>query len=183
VIEALTATLFALTAVRFGASWSLPAELLFVAGIIALAAVDLERYLLPRAILYPTLALVAAALGIAAVVTDHWGRLGVALACSAAIFALFFLLHFARPGWLGFGDVRLAALLGLALGWMGPWYLVLGLIAANLAGAAVGIALMMKGEASATTRLPYGLFLGAGCVSALLVGAPIINWYSGHLTA
>jgi leader peptidase (prepilin peptidase)/N-methyltransferase len=183
VIEALTAGLFVLTAVRFGASWTLPAELFFVAGIIALGAVDLERYRLPRAILYPTLALVAGALIVAAAVTGHWHRLVVAVACSAVIFALFFLLHFARPGWLGFGDVRLAALLGLALGWMGPWYLILGLIAANLAGAVVGIALMTKGRASASTRLPYGLFLGAGCVSALLVGAPIISWYSAHLTA
>jgi leader peptidase (prepilin peptidase)/N-methyltransferase len=161
----------------------LPAELVFAAGIIALGAVDLERYRLPRAILYPTMGLVAVALVLAASATHHWARLGMAVACSGAIFALFFLLHFARPGWLGFGDVRLAALLGLALGWMGPWYLALGLIAANLAGATVGIALMMRGRATATTRLPYGLFLGAGCVSALLVGAPIISWYSGHLTA
>ena len=58
VVEALTAVLFALTAVRLGASWSLPAELAFVGGLIALAAVDLERFLLPRAILYPTLGLV-----------------------------------------------------------------------------------------------------------------------------
>ena len=62
IVEALTAVLFVLTAVRFGASSTLPAELFFVAGIVALAAVDLERYLLPRAILYPVSALVGAGL-------------------------------------------------------------------------------------------------------------------------
>jgi leader peptidase (prepilin peptidase)/N-methyltransferase len=181
IVETLTAVLFALTAVRLGASWSLPAELAFVAGVVALAAVDWERYLLPRAILYPTLTLVAVALLAAAAETGRWARLGVAVACGVGAFAVFFGIHFARPAWLGFGDVRLAALLGLALGWMGPWYLVIGFMAANLAGAIVGIGLMVAGRATRTTPLPYGVFLGGGCVLALLVGAPLISWYSEHL--
>jgi leader peptidase (prepilin peptidase)/N-methyltransferase len=182
IVEALTAVLFALTAVRLGPSWSLPAELAFVGGIVALAAVDLERYLLPRAILYPTLALVGAGLVLAAAITGRWGRLGVAVACSAAAFLTFFAIHFVRPRWLGFGDVRLAALLGLALGWLGPWYLVIGFLAANLIGAVVGIGLMIVGKASRTTALPYGVFLGAGSIIALLVAGPIISWYSHHLS-
>jgi leader peptidase (prepilin peptidase) / N-methyltransferase len=181
VIEALTAVLFALTAVRLGASWSLPGELAFVAGSTALAAVDLERYLLPRAILYPTLVVVAVALLTAAAATHRWGRLGIASLCAAGAFAIFFAIHSARPAWLGFGDVRLAALLGLALGWMGPWYLAIGFMAANLAGAGVGVALMLAGKATRTTRLPYGVFLGSGSVLALFIGAPIIAWYSHHL--
>jgi leader peptidase (prepilin peptidase)/N-methyltransferase len=180
-IEALTAALFALTAVRFGTSWSLPAELAFVGGVIALAAVDLERYLLPRAILYPTLTLVAVGLLVAAAATDHWGRLAVAVWCAAGAFAVFFAIHFVRPAWLGFGDVRLAGLLGLALGWLGPWYLVIGFLAANLVGAALGLGLMAAGRASRSTALPYGVFLGAGAVLALLIGASVIAWYSHHL--
>jgi leader peptidase (prepilin peptidase)/N-methyltransferase len=181
IVEALTAVLFALTAVRLGPSWSLPAELAFVGGIVALAAVDLERYLLPRAILYPTLALVGALLVVAAAVTGRWGRLGVAVVCSAAAFLTFFAIHFVRPRWLGFGDVRLAALLGLALGWMGPWYLVVAFLAANLIGAIVGVGLMIVGKASRTTALPYGVFLGVGSIFALLLAGPIISWYSHHL--
>jgi leader peptidase (prepilin peptidase) / N-methyltransferase len=180
-VEALTAILFALLAIRLGASWSLPAEIAFVGGLIALAAVDLERYLLPRAILYPTLALAVGGLLLAASVTDHWVRLGVAALCGAGAFGTFFAIHFVRPAWLGFGDVRLAALLGLALGWMGPWYLVIGFMIANLAGAGVGIGLMLAGKATRTTALPYGVFLAGGSVLALLVGAPIISWYSHHL--
>lgn len=182
-IEALTALLFVLTAVRIGVSWSLPGELAFVAGLIALASVDLERYLLPRAILYPTLALVGAGLLTAASVSGDWGRFGRAAACCAAAFLVFFLIHAARPGWMGFGDVRLASLLGLALGWMGPWYLVIGVLAANLAGALLGIILMLAGKATRKTALPYGVFLGSGAVFALLAGGPIIAWYSHHLVA
>jgi leader peptidase (prepilin peptidase)/N-methyltransferase len=180
-VEVLTGLLFALTAVRLGASWSLPGELAFVGGVIALAAVDLERYLLPRAILYPTAALVGAGLLLAAAVTGHWGRLGVAVACAAGAFAVFFAINFVRPSWLGFGDVRLAALLGFALGWMGPWYLVVAFLVANLVGAVVGVTLMATGKATRTTALPYGVFLGAGAVLALLIAGPIISWYSHHL--
>jgi leader peptidase (prepilin peptidase)/N-methyltransferase len=181
VVEALTAVLFALTAVRFGTSWTLPAELAFVAGVIALAAVDFERFLLPRAIFYPTLALVGAFLVLAAAITGRWGRLGVAIACAAAAFAAFFIINFVWPAGLGFGDVRLAALLGLALGWLGPWYVVVGFLAACFLGALVGIGLMLAGKASRKTALPFGVFLGAGCILALLTAAPLIDWYSRHL--
>lgn len=181
IVEGLTAALFALTAVRFGASWTLPAELAFVAVLIALAAVDLERYLLPRAILYPGGALVVVGLVVAATATHRWGRLGIAALCGVGAFALFFAIHFARPAWLGFGDVRLAALLGFGLGWIGPWYLFIGFMAANLAGALLGLSLMVAGRATRTTALPYGVFLGAGSILAVLVAAPIIAWYSHHL--
>jgi leader peptidase (prepilin peptidase)/N-methyltransferase len=131
--------------------------------------------------LYPALLLVSIGLLVAAAETGRWGRLGIAIACSTGAFGAFFAIHFVRPAWLGFGDVRLAALIGLALGWLGPWYLVIGFMAANLAGAALGLALMVAGKATRTTPLPYGVFLGGGSVLAILVGAPIIDWYSHHL--
>ena len=94
---------------------------------------------------------------------------------------VFFIINFVSSAWLGFGDVRLAALLGLALGWVGPWYLLIGFMAANLAGAVVGVSLMLAGKATRRTALPYGVFLAAGSFFALFVGAPIIAWYSHHL--
>ena len=181
IVEALTAVLFALTAVRLGVSWTLPAELAFVGGLIALAAIDLERYLLPRAVVYPTLVLVGAGLVVAAAATGRWSRLVVALLCGLGAFLAFFAVHYARPAWLGFGDVRLAGLLGLALGWLGPWYLLVGFMAANLAGAVVGVGLILAGKATRRTALPYGVFLGIGSVFALLLGGTIIAWYSHHL--
>lgn len=174
--------LFLLVAVRFGASWSLPAELAFTAGLIALAAVDLERFLLPRAILYPTAAVVVTLLLVAAGVKNQWHRLGIAVLCAAAAFAVFFAINFIRPAWMGFGDVRLAGLIGLALGWLGAWTVVFGFMVANLLGALVGIGLMTVGKASRRTALPYGVFLAAGSIVAVLVAAPVIHWYTSHLT-
>lgn len=180
IIEALTGLLFCVTALRLGAHWTLLAELLFVGGLVALAAIDIERFLLPRAIVYPTAVLVAAALVVAAGLEGHWRRLGVAAVCAAVSFALFFVINFVRPAWMGFGDVRLAGLIGLALGWLGAWYVVVGFMAANLLGAILGIGLMVAGRATRRTALPYGVFLAAGSIVAILVGGPVIHWYHSH---
>ena len=180
-VEALAAVVFGLIAARLGASWSLPAELAFAAGLLALAAVDLERYLLPRAILYPTVAIVGVLLLVAAIATGEWRKLGIAAVCSAGAFAFFFAINFIRPSWMGFGDVRLAGLIGAALGWLSPWHLLIGFMIANLAGAVLGIALMISGRATRRTALPYGVFLAVGSILAILVGAPIVHWYHAHL--
>ncbi|MFD7558394.1 prepilin peptidase [Streptomyces sp. NPDC059533] len=176
-LEALTAALFVAEALHFGRSPVLPAVLVFTAGLLALAACDAEHFLLPRKLVYPTLALTAACLLAAAAATGRWDRLGVTAACGVGGFAVFFLLHWVRPAWLGFGDVRLAGLLGTGLGWFGPWYLVFALLAGSAAGLVLGIALMAAGRATRQTRLPFGVFLAAGAIAALLVGAPVIHWY------
>ncbi|WP_030767682.1 MULTISPECIES: prepilin peptidase [unclassified Streptomyces] len=176
-LEALTAALFVAEALRFGWSPTLPAELVFTAGLLALAACDAELFLLPRRLVYPTLGLTAACLLAAAAATGQWYRLGVTAACGVGAFAVFFALHWARPAWLGFGDVRLAGLLGTGLGWLGPWYVVLAVLAGSLAGLLVGIALMATGRATRSTRLPFGLFLAAGAIATLLAGAPVVHWY------
>ncbi|WP_449485356.1 prepilin peptidase [Streptomyces avidinii] len=176
-VEALTALLFAAEALRFGWSETLPAALVFTAGLLALAACDAELFLLPLRLVYPTLGLTAACLLAAAAATGQWQRLGVTAACGAGAFAVFFALHWVRPAWLGFGDVRLAGLLGTGLGWLGPSHLVFALLAGSLAGLLVGIALMAAGRATRHTRLPFGVFLAAGAIAALLVGAPVVHWY------
>ncbi|MEU6050656.1 prepilin peptidase [Streptomyces xanthochromogenes] len=177
-VEALTAVLFLAEAMRFGRSETLPAELVFTAGLLALAACDAERFLLPRRLIYPTLGLTTACLLAAAAATGQWHRLGVTAACGVGAFAVFFTLHWVRPAWLGFGDVRLAGLLGTGLGWLGPWHLVFALLAGSFAGLLVGIALMAAGRATRQTRLPFGVFLAAGAIAAILVGAPVIHWYA-----
>ncbi|MGV9266162.1 prepilin peptidase [Kitasatospora sp. NPDC003701] len=176
-LEALTGILFLAEALRFGRSAVLPAELAFTAGLLALAACDAERFLLPKRLLYPTLGLTAALLLAAATATGQWQRLGVTAACGAGGFAVFFALHWARPAWLGFGDVRLAGLLGTGLGWLGPSHLVLALLAGSAAGLLVGVVLIASGRATRRTRLPFGVFLAAGAIAAILVGAPVVQWY------
>lgn len=173
VVELLTGAIFALVALRFGWSPTLPAMLVFVAGLIALAFCDLDHLVLPKRIVYPTGVLVGVALLAAAAGTGDWHRLWVALACAGGGFVVFFAIHFASPRSLGFGDVRLAPLISGTLGWLGVGYAVIGFLLANFLGALVGVALIAARRSSRKTPLPYGVFLAAGAVIALPLGGVV----------
>jgi leader peptidase (prepilin peptidase) / N-methyltransferase len=173
-VEIATAALFAGLAARLGYNWELPAILALFAGLLALSYIDVEQLVLPKKIVYPTLALEAALLVMAAAATGEWDKLLVAIICAAAWFALFFLMNFASPKILGFGDVRLAPLLGLGLGWFGWRYVVLGFFAANLIGAVVGVVLIEMKKMSRSQPIPYGVFLALGAALAVFAGPELI---------
>ena len=84
-------------------------------------------------------------------------------------------MNFASPRILGFGDVRLSLVLGLALGWLGVGYVLLGFFAANVIGAVLGIVLIATKRMSRTDRIPYGVFLACGCAVAVFVGPELLS--------
>lgn len=170
-VEALTGALFVGVALRFGWSWSLPAELILVAGLVALSFIDLEHMLLPKVVVYPLGGGVLAGLVLAAAVEGQWRRLGIAAACAGAEFALLFAINFASPRSLGFGDVRLGPVIALALGWIGWRWAFLGFVAANLVGAVVGIVLIALRRAGRRTPVPFGVFLAIGAYAAMMVAS------------
>jgi leader peptidase (prepilin peptidase)/N-methyltransferase len=174
-IEAATAGLFAGVAARFGFSWSLPAYLVLAAGLLALACTDLEHLLLPKRIVYPVLGLVGVLLVMAAAVTHHWHDLLIAALCAIVWFVIFFALNAVSPRLLGFGDVRLAPVLGLALGWLGVRYALLGFFAANLVGAILGVSLIVTKRMSRQQQIPYGVFLALGTLLAVFAGPELLR--------
>jgi leader peptidase (prepilin peptidase)/N-methyltransferase len=169
-VEAATAALFAGVALRFGVHAALPAYLVMVAGLFALACIDVETRLLPRRLVYLVFALVVVLLAVATAFTGHWRPLELAAAFSAGWYALFFAINLVDKRLLGFGDVRLALVLGFGLGWLGVPAVLIGFFGANLLGAAVGVALLLAKRSSRTTPLPYGAFLALGAVVAIYVG-------------
>jgi leader peptidase (prepilin peptidase)/N-methyltransferase len=169
-VELLGGVLLGAAAWKFGLTWALPTYLVVFAGLLALSATDVIGLVLPRRIVYPTLALETGLMLVAAIATHRWQAFGVALACGAAWFALFFALNFASPRLMGFGDVRLAPILGLALGWLGAGYAVWGFFAGNFVGAIIGLVLIATKRMGRDQRLPYAVFLSAGLVIAVFTG-------------
>jgi leader peptidase (prepilin peptidase)/N-methyltransferase len=145
------------------------------AGLLALACIDVERLILPKKIVYSLTLLVAALLLLAAAVTGQWHDYAVGAICAVGWFVVFFGMNLASPRLLGFGDVRLSLVLGLALGWLGVGYVLLGFFAANLIGAIVGIVLIATKRIERQSRIPYGVFLAAGCAVAVFAGPELLR--------
>lgn len=178
VVEMATGGLFAGLGARMGYSWALPAFLVFLAALLALSCIDLELLILPKKIIYPSFIIMAAFLALASGATNDWNRLGIGAICAAAWFVLFFAMNFASPRILGFGDVRLAPLIGLALGWLGWRYVVLGFFAANLIGLVIGLALIATRQMKRDQPIPYGIFLAAGAALAIYAGPEILPHFT-----
>lgn len=176
-VEALTAVLFAAVGLRLHDSWALPAFLVFTAGLIAISAVDLERFIVPNRILYPTLFLAAPLLVVAAVVDDEWSSLRDAAAGGAGAWVVLLVIHLVSPRGMGFGDVRLAGLIGVLLGWLSLGHVAFGLFAGFATAAVVGVALIATGVRSRKDRIPFGPFLALGAVIAVLAGRAVLDWY------
>lgn len=138
-VEAATGALFAAFGARFAESWALPAYLLLAAGLVAISLIDLEHLVIPNRIVYPLGFASAALLTLASAGEHDWPALGRAGLGGLVAFGAFYLLWFLAPKAMGFGDVRLAAVLGLHLGWLGWGALGLGMFLPFLVGSLAGI--------------------------------------------
>jgi leader peptidase (prepilin peptidase) / N-methyltransferase len=167
-VELLTGAVWVGVALRFGWSWSLPGELVFVTGLIALAFIDLDHLKLPRVIVWPLGISVLLLLVLAAAIPGNWHRFWIAVICAAVEFAVLFTINLISPRALGFGDVRLGPVLALALGWLGWRFAFWGFLAANILGAVVGLILIAARRASRRTPLPFGVFLAIGAFAVMM---------------
>lgn len=174
-VEAATGVLWVLLGLRFGAAWELPAYLALGAGLVILSAVDLELYVLPNRIVYPTGFVFGGLLLGATVATGEWSSLRRGVIAAAVSFVAFFLMHLLFRGGMGFGDVRLSFVLGLALGWLGAVEAFFGFFFAFLLGSVVGVTLIALGRRGRKQALPFGPFMAAGAMIVILTG----QWYLG----
>jgi leader peptidase (prepilin peptidase)/N-methyltransferase len=156
---------------RFGWSPQLPAWLWFVAVGLLLAAVDLRTMLLPNRVLLPGLIGGLVLLAAAAAAGGDWTALGRAVLAGGVAFAALLALAVVAPSGMGMGDVKLAGLLGLYLGWLGWPAVLTGLFGGFLAQALVGLALLAARRVGPKAELPFGPALLAGALlAALLAG-------------
>jgi leader peptidase (prepilin peptidase)/N-methyltransferase len=161
---AVAATACALSFVRFGPGFDAAAASFFACVLVALAAVDLERHILPNRILVPAIAVLAVA-ELSADPGAGWRR----LLWAAGAFGVLLALALAYPAGLGMGDVKLAFLLGLGLGKSVVVATVLAFFGAGLVG--VGV-LVRYGRAGRKVALPLGPFLALASLVVLLTIGP-----------
>ncbi|WP_173922790.1 A24 family peptidase [Agromyces sp. Marseille-P2726] len=168
---AITGLTFGALAVAFGLSWILPALLAFAAASTVLTLVDLAEKRLPNSVVFPTLGVVAVLLVPATWADGAWVRLLWAVGGAAAMFAVYFLLALISPSSMGMGDVKLALVIGLLLGWFGLNAWLIGLLAAFVVGGLVAIVALILRRVTLRGSIPFGPSMLVGALIALLLVA------------
>jgi len=176
-VEATTALLFAGLAWHFGSSWQLPAFLYLAAVGVALALIDLDVQRLPDMLTLPSYPIGIVLLGLAAALGAGGSPLVRALMGMVVLFGFYFALAFVYPAGMGFGDVKLAGVLGLYLGWLGWGPLLVGAFLGFLYGGLGGIGVLIVRGGGRKTRVPFGPFMLLGAFTAVFAGQPIAHAY------
>ncbi|THA73070.1 prepilin peptidase [Streptomyces sp. A0642] len=138
---------------------------------VLLATIDRRVHRLPDQLTLPAAAAAVVLLGVAALVPEHGGAWLSALLGGAVLGAFYFVLFLINPNGMGFGDVKLALSLGVALGWYGWAVVFAGGFAGFLFGALYGLGLVLMRRAGRKTGIPFGPFMIAGALLGLLFGA------------
>jgi leader peptidase (prepilin peptidase)/N-methyltransferase len=176
-VEIGTALLFVAVTAKFGLSPVLPAFLYLAAVTIALAFIDLDVKRLPDRIVLPSYLIGGVLLVAAALLRHDWWPVGRGLIAMAVLGTCYYVIALVYKGGLGFGDVKLAALLGLYLGWLGWNAVLVGTFAGFVLGGLVGLGLLIARQANRRTPIPFGPFMLVGTLLALFAATPIATWY------
>jgi leader peptidase (prepilin peptidase)/N-methyltransferase len=180
-VEVATALLFVAVTARFGLTPALPAYLYLAAIAVTLAMIDFDVRRLPDVIVLPSY-VVGAVLLMPAVATDgDWWAAARGLISMAVLWTFYFALAFLYPAGMGFGDVKLAGLLGLYLGWLGWSAVLIGAFSGFLLGGLAGVALLLSRRANRKTAIPFGPAMLGGAMLAVLAAGPVANWYASLL--
>ena len=170
-VELATAVLVAACVADFGVSLHALAAAVFCIALVAISAIDIERRIVPNRIVLPA-TLVVLAVMLAWQPSIEWPAAGF----GAALFL--FLAALAYPAGMGMGDVKLALLLGVAVGRSVPVALMVGMFSALVPSA---VLFARHGGAARKMGIPFAPFLAFGGVVALFAGDAVVHWYLTYL--
>ena len=168
-VAVLGGLLGALTYRQFGFSLEMIAYGLMIAMCIEQTIIDYATHRLPRGVTFRAAIVGGPLLFLAAINIDDNGRILVMFASFVVTLALFALLTAVSKGGIGGGDVRLAPVLAMFLGWLGASHVYIGLGIGFIIGGVVAAGMLVTRRASASTRIAFGPFLCIGAVIALFV--------------
>jgi leader peptidase (prepilin peptidase)/N-methyltransferase len=180
-VEIVTAAVFAILAVEYGDSSVVVPLLVLGASLVAVSVIDLQLQRIPDRITFPTLALALPLIVVVSVQQDATDAIQAALIGSAAYFLLLFVTHLVYPAGMGFGDVKLALVMGLYLGWLG-WdsqYPVAGplrlVLYALMLGCVIGVVFGLTVQVVTRKRgaFPFGPALAMGCLVVILFASDL----------
>ncbi|MDO9485674.1 MAG: prepilin peptidase [Actinomycetota bacterium] len=159
----------------------LPLLLALASAGLALAAIDLQHHRLPDAIVLPLYPLTVLGLALSQLITSqgYWIQALIgALIWGVTIGGLWLVT---AGGGMGLGDAKLAPVLGAVTAWLGIAESIIGLFAAFLIGAIVGVVLIVSGRSQRRARLAFGPFLLGGAMCAVFFGTPLWELYAGAM--
>ncbi|WP_421120213.1 prepilin peptidase [Aquihabitans daechungensis] len=181
-VEAANMVLWILAGIRFGVSAEVVPYALLFSVLLALSVIDLELYILPNKITYPSILVSLVAIPLLSVVaTDDPAAAMLGAAIGAIGFAGFLLVLLLawelllRKEGMGMGDVKLAILLGLWIGYINPLLCLFALIASSVIGLIVGIGILVVRRES--RPFPFGPWLALGSILVILFSSPILGIY------
>src|SRR5664279_4590353 len=131
---------------------------------------DLSHRLVPRRLLYPALALIVPLLVAASAVDHAWHSLIGSVIAGVVAFGIFFLIWWFVPRGMGFGDVRLAGVIGLTVGYLSLLHAYVAFLAGFVMGMVFGLVMMVISSTGRKTRIPFAPSLAVGAVIAVLWG-------------
>lgn len=159
--------------------WLVPAYLVFTYAMVLLTVTDLDTKLIPNRMLFPLTAAGGALLLVGGLFADDWVQLAWAVVGAAGYFSVMFILALIARGALGFGDVKLALLIGLFTGYLGWGYVIIAGVGGFILGGVISLLLIVTRRANRKDSIPFGPFMTAGGIIAVIWGESIINWYLG----
>lgn len=175
IVELITAVLFVVVVWVTPPGPLLATRLLLVCILIALFGIDLEHQILPNSITLPGIA-AGVLLSTIAPPGVRDALIGIVLG-GGALYAIAWAYYlWRREEGLGMGDVKMLAMIGAFLGWK---MVLVTLVLSSFSGALIGVGLIAFQRGNMKLALPFGTFLAAGAVAAMLVGQPLADWYAG----
>ena len=167
-VELATAALLVACFVTFGLSLRALAAAVFCAALVVVTTTDLTHRIVPNLVVLPAAAIVCALMTVAEP-SPEWAIAGIGAATFLLVVAL------AYPGGMGMGDVKLALLMGVALGRAVAVALPLGMIAALIPAV---VLIVRHGSGARKMAIPFAPFLALGALIALFAGDALVHAYT-----